>query len=213
MDTRLLPGNTRKERRHNAGVQVTMQVIAEEAKQALEELDRLQNPTEAERALVQYMNMVGGMTRMNARPNARFPRGYYDLVFEYGQLWTPMSLPSDIPRGTPKECFSNAFHLAMEDPTLTYVEGYAQSPMIPTLHAWVVTPDGEVIDNTWDSPEVNAYYGIAFETDFAGGLMVKQGFYGLLGNDYIHDAQMLTHGLVMDENDYGLPVAIDIGEE
>lgn len=205
MDTRIT-GN----RRQDASMFVTMTAIQEEATQALE---RMSDNSDAERMLVQHMMLAGGMTRMNAHPNARFPRGYYDLVFEYGKLWTPAPLPADIGPGAKKECFSNALHLALEDDELTYVEGYAQSRYIPTAHAWVVTPDGEVIDNTWDTPEECAYYGIAFDTDFAGGMMVKQGYYGLLGNDWLHDAQMLVHGLVMDVNEYGLNVAVDIGEE
>jgi hypothetical protein len=210
MDTRLLPGNTRKERRHNAAVAVTMSAIAAQAQQ---DVAALGNLTPAEESLVQYMAMMGGMVEMNARPGALYPQGYYQLVRQNGRLWEAQALPAEYKRMTVKECFSNAMHLALDDPDLTYVEGYAQSPMIPTNHAWVVDRDGYVIDPTWDSPETNGYFGIAFDTEFALRLVEQQGYYGLLGNDWLNKTQMLTHGLVMDVNDQGHEVAIGIGEE
>lgn len=210
MDTRLLPGNTRKERRHNDGVRVTMQAIAEQAKHDVAALGSL---TPAEEALVTYMSLTGGMMEMNARPGARYPQGYPQMVREHGRLWEPLALPPEYKRMTPRECYSNALSLALDDPDLTYVEGFAQSPLIPTNHAWVVDPCGYVIDPTWDSPETNAYYGIAFDTEFVLQLVNQQGHYGLLANDWLNKMQMLAHGLVMDVNDHGHDVAVAIGEE
>lgn len=210
MDTRLLPGNTRAERRHNASVQMTMLAIAEDAKEVIADYGLL---TPAEESLIQYMVMMGGMVEMNARPGMRYQQGYYGLVRDAGRLWDPQPLPSKYKRMTVKECFSNALHLALDDEDLTYVEGYAQSPMIPTSHAWVIDRNGEVIDPTWDTPESNGYFGIAFDTEFALRLVDQQGYYGLLDNDWLNNNQMLTHGLVMDVNDHGHDVAIGIGEE
>lgn len=63
--------------------------------------------------------------------------------------------------GVPKECFKNAAERALWEP-FDYVEGYAMrdSLCIPIHHAWLLNPDGEVIDVTWDRPEECQYLGI-----------------------------------------------------
>ena len=47
-------------------------------------------------------------------------------------------------------CFGNAFELTLDDPTLTYVEGWAcMEQSFPTHHGWVEDAEGNIHDPTW----------------------------------------------------------------
>lgn len=62
----------------------------------------------------------------------------------------------------PRECFANALMVAMSEPDLRYVEGFATS-IIPVEHAWVVDKHGAVYDPTWvmlDTPWTPDYFGV-----------------------------------------------------
>ena len=65
----------------------------------------------------------------------------------------------------PGRCFGNACRLTRMFRELTYVEGYAYSysdiDEVEVKHAWCITPDGEVVDVTWDNGGF-AYEGIVF---------------------------------------------------
>ena len=69
--------------------------------------------------------------------------GQEHFVYEHGIEYRPMERPWDVEKGVNKECFRNATILALRDPSLTYVEGFALSVVLPTLHAWCVTKDGD----------------------------------------------------------------------
>jgi len=87
------------------------------------------------------------------------------------------------PRGKPRQCFRNAFVLAQENPELTYCEGRAFATVpIPVEHAWCVTRDGQVVDNTW--PDGGEYFGIAFATPFLLSWVQRTGVYGVLGTHF-----------------------------
>ena len=46
----------------------------------------------------------------------------------------------------------------IENPSLFYAEGYAQYHGVRLAHVWAVTPEGTVIDPTWETPG-DAYFG------------------------------------------------------
>ena len=52
-----------------------------------------------------------------------------------------------LPRGTPKECYANAAHLAIWNKKLTYCEGQVMT-ILPIDHAWCIDEDGVVVDPT-----------------------------------------------------------------
>jgi hypothetical protein len=93
------------------------------------------------------------------------------------------------PRGEAKACFKNATHLALENPSLTYVEGKV-GVLTPVDHAWCITPDGVVVDPTLDKgnkgitdgtyDRITEYYGVPFHTDYLRKAIMKNGNYGLL---------------------------------
>jgi hypothetical protein len=105
----------------------------------------------------------------------------------------------DISPGRAKECFMNAASaVVFESSTdLRYVEGYAAS-IIPIHHAWLVTPNGEVIDPTWAgqishgvtmSPG-SEYFGIAFDTDWLRAHLLRTEVWGVfqgIGEAPLHE--------------------------
>ncbi len=80
-----------------------------------------------------------------------------------------------------KQCFCNAFDLALDNPDLTYVEGYAKTGRQPeVLHAWVVDKSNRVVDNTWDNPESNEYFGIPLDRLYVEDIITRIGSFGVL---------------------------------
>ncbi|KWU23397.1 hypothetical protein [Burkholderia cenocepacia] len=78
----------------------------------------------------------------------------YPYLMQRGRVWRPAPLPADLRRGPSGQCSQNAAKLVLANPaTLSYVEGYAvPAGGLATGHAWAVTADGTVIDNTWVEP-------------------------------------------------------------
>ena len=88
------------------------------------------------------------------------------------------------------DCFMNAqSHVMFGDggEDLTYVEGYAIASNVPIAihHAWLVTPDGKVIDPTWrGQSDVNPgveYYGIPFDNEWLRLRAVETEVWGVFG--------------------------------
>jgi hypothetical protein len=106
-------------------------------------------------------------------PDWRF-FGVEDFVREHGRTWPPQQLPPGYKLMKLGHCGRNASRLALRDPELTYVEGFA----VPNFfigqvnylgHSWVADPEGRVIDPTW--PEGGSeYFGVPFETDYVRGI-------------------------------------------
>lgn len=119
---------------------------------------------------------------------------YAELVLDLGQEWNPAPLPPTIEHGTKKECFRNALLLAFDNSDLTYVEGWGTS-IIPVEHAWCVDYDGNVVDPTWDDGFERAYFGVAIPTQIAIRIVTETGYYGIFGNDFRNDFELLKNGL------------------
>lgn len=115
---------------------------------------------------------------------------YYQFLLTHGRAWTAQPLPANIPRGRSRACYENAGTLALQDSRLTYVEGVAFN-LIPTGHAWVVGPDGLVIDPTWEEPENREYFGLALRTEYLIEVVHRNGVWGVMG-------EMIPKDLVAD---------------
>lgn len=116
--------------------------------------------------------LLEAMARMGHIPST--------FTLKMGRAWTPQPLPSSVMPGAKRQCYRNAGTLALEDRTLTYVEGYAQPPnQMPVHHAWCVDADGRVIDNTFDDSELTEYYGVPLTRDALYELVEKVKCWGL----------------------------------
>lgn len=61
-----------------------------------------------------------------------------------------------------RQCFLNCGVIACTRMDLRYYEGYALN-MIPVEHAWLIAPDGRIIDPTWsllETDRVGDYFGM-----------------------------------------------------
>ena len=129
------------------------------------------------RVIEQYLGAeVELLRRHRAQPRHRYwSLGHF--VLQHGRAWPTRRY--ECGRGAVKECFRNAALLALEDPGLVYVEGYALG-IIPVLHAWCVTRDGsEVAEVTW--PEMGTeYYGIPFRREYLHSRLERYRMYGLI---------------------------------
>jgi hypothetical protein len=113
---------------------------------------------------------------MNKTPH----HGYLSIghfVREHGRAWNPAKI-RPCPKGEIKACFRNAALLALDDPKWIYVEGMALG-VIPVLHAWCVTKEGEIGETTWPEPGT-AYFGIPFTTAYLNSRLRKYQTYGLI---------------------------------
>jgi len=129
--------------------------------------------------------------------NGRQPEGFHyksaeDFVLQNGETFNWKPVPDHIQMGRQKECFKNAFELAMMDPTLTYCEGYGLH-MIPTEHAWVVDQDGNVIDNTWRDfgDEPPQYFGVKMPFDFVNDTIISQEHYGVIWGEVCANVNLM----------------------
>lgn len=105
----------------------------------------------------------------------------------YGRQFEPLArAPSWLTLGTRKECYKNSAHLALNNSEVQYTEGYALDLVdlpIPMEHAWVVDPEGKVIDPTWPESQNTYYFGVSFELEFLSSMLSKaNGATGLLAD-------------------------------
>ncbi len=131
------------------------------------------------------------------RPSLPFPTAF---LFGEGRFWTPAPLPPDIPFGTRKMCFQNAFQLMMSNPRrYRYAEGYAleKDGGVPLEHAWCVTESGTVVDPTWRTPERTAYFGVALDAMVICRVLAATETYGVLDYATWRVAGPILHESVM----------------
>lgn len=111
--------------------------------------------------------------------NSSQPSGRQALarfVLKHGRRWEAAECDPEFAGGRPRACYSNSqdmlqYDLRRETPTgLVYVEGIAsasfESAPCPTLHAWLVDPEGRVVDPTWREADRCTYYGIPFHAGY-----------------------------------------------
>ncbi|MET9088883.1 hypothetical protein ABZX77_44605 [Streptomyces sp. NPDC004237] len=90
----------------------------------------------------------------------------FRLLLALGRRFTPMPSPDDLIGMPDRLCYSNAARYAHAHRAegLVYAEGFALTHHefdVALPHAWVVRPDGTVLDPTWNDAPGRAYVGIA----------------------------------------------------
>ena len=122
--------------------------------------------------VVTYLQIVSSVSGLTGCKSAE------GFVLKHGQKFDPRPLPKGTKRGPIQQCFRNCANAAMDDPTLTYCEGYAIG-VIPVLHAWCVDKDGKILELTWKKPGTE-YFGIPFQTSFLKRQLCRSGYFGLI---------------------------------
>ncbi|GEM_PF-2081179 len=129
--------------------------------------------TEGETALLGYL---GGIAERISPKQA--PRSLETFLMGQGRFFDAPAgaRPAGVPTMPPRDCFTNAATLA-ESKGWGYAEGYALRGF-PTHHAWCVTPEGRVVDATWDPPG-DAYFGVAIQPAALAAHLARTGRHGL----------------------------------
>jgi hypothetical protein len=120
--------------------------------------------TKPEIEIINFYKVVTGF-RQRFKPPEMVYVGIEDFLEQHGQFWKVKSRPKQVPLGTIKMCFNNAFHQIVNDDRYYYAEGYAMG-IIPVNHAWIVDrEDNKAIELTWPEPGV-AYHGVIFDSEY-----------------------------------------------
>lgn len=100
-------------------------------------------------------------------------------------------------------CFINAWHVSQRHPHWLYTEGWAMMEhSIPTHHAWLTGPNGEVEDPTWrsllaDNPERPgrcSYLGVTFSDIEMLNWAEAKGYPNVLAYNEMTDPDVLALG-------------------
>jgi hypothetical protein len=127
-------------------------------------------------ATLDYLNAIDGLM-----PSGNFLAKF---LLAHGRTFAIDERTFKGRRMTIKQCFSNATRMVCRDPSLTYVEGFV-SVIMPVHHAWVMRPDGGIIDPTLRikgrvGPPPHDYFGVPFAAEFLSRFLVETGVFGLL---------------------------------
>lgn len=163
------------------------------------------NVDEDARSMLDYLVSTGAIVAQ--APECVY-RNYYHLVLQHGgrPRRAPLELPDWVDPMELRNCYQNAFDMAMEWPELTYVEGFALGSFMPVMHAWLEHDDGTIIDPTWSQPELQqhaesaVYLGVRFERSLLFSLTHEYRIYGIYTGDSETNCPILRYGLEF-END------------
>jgi hypothetical protein len=143
---------------------------------------------------VDYLVSMAAMTRQGMRES---PRGktflyasVFDFVVRHGRRFELAPWPALKKRGQMRECYTNATKMVFADSDLRYCEGIAYAGTIPVLHAWVLQPDGKILDPTW--PDGEEYLGCVFRTKYLAKCIARRGFWGSLLDAWEEGFPLLT---------------------
>jgi len=142
--------------------------------------------TEADRGVLHYMQAMRKLHETMIPPAEFKYLCTEDFVLQHGCFFTPKPLPKNRRPMMLKECFNNAFHVAVCNKSrYRYCEGFAAG-VIPVHHAWLIDAEGNVIDPTWASRDCgvgDSYYGVELDL-LEVAFTRKEGTSSLLG-DYM----------------------------
>jgi hypothetical protein len=142
--------------------------------------------TESEQAMLHQLR-----AKHNTNAKGVLKRTPSQFIHDYGWFYEPAPLPEAVKPGNPNECYNNALVLALNDPTLIYVEGFAAGAGgLRIHHAWATDGTGRAVDNTWDAPGV-VYVGVPFKCGFVSLTGLKNKGVGSLLADYANDFPLL----------------------
>ena len=105
------------------------------------------------------------------------------FVLRHGRHFKGQPLPAHFRKGGFRQCFANSVRMAERHRELTYVEGFANAPMLHgriVHHAWCADKDGLVYDRTWDVDPEREYFGVPLKLSLVRKLLRLSGEYSVL---------------------------------
>ena len=105
------------------------------------------------------------------------------FVLKYGRHFKGQPLPARFRKGGFKLCFANSARMAERHRELTYVEGFANAPMLRERivhHAWCTDKDGLVYDRTWVFDPKREYFGVPLKLSLVRTLFRLSGEHSVL---------------------------------
>lgn len=150
--------------------------------------------TEMHDALHQHLEAMATFMRALSNPGKPLPyAGMEDFVLREGRDMDLTPTDPQLEMGTAKECFANATHYMLQNQGCVYAEGYVISPKLPIAihHAWVLNPEGLVLDPTLEWREGAAYMGVSFTRKDLLRRITKSGYYGLFCADGIRISDLV----------------------
>lgn len=131
---------------------------------------------------------------------------YQDLLLDLadGPVVAPIATDDALGVMEEQRCYSNCYDAALEYADYTYVEGVAlASWAIVVRHAWLVDPDGRIIDPTWVNLDLGdgtaTYFGVRFTDDFLLAHTLSTGLHSFFDADWMNNHQILKRGFQVDE--------------
>lgn len=142
--------------------------------------------------LREYVDMIAKLQAGNwerLKENGEIPESVpANLLQKYGRYYPFDASSYKVKHGPQHMCYMNAGRMAIADPDLTYVEGYASVHGVPIEHAWVVDKDGKVLDPTIRNADgIVAYYGVPIDPEFLTKFLTETGYWGVFGYISIKD--------------------------
>jgi hypothetical protein len=103
------------------------------------------------------------------------------FVLKYGVAFKGGALPKIYRRGRIGACYRNSALMSLRH-GLTYVEGFASTNInhLPTLHAWCIDLEGNVLDRTWGFTGENAYFGVPINSGYVKHMHKIAGIYSVI---------------------------------
>ncbi|WP_327416406.1 hypothetical protein [Streptomyces sp. NBC_01233] len=120
----------------------------------------------AEDGLIDYIRQFAELSQDAYHIPASWSyRSQFHLLLALGRRFTPATSLDNLVGMPDRLCYSNAarYARAHRDEGVVYAEGFALTHAgldVYLPHAWIVRPDGTVLDPTWDDAPGRAYVGI-----------------------------------------------------
>lgn len=137
----------------------------------------------------------------NEGQRANAHRSQHAFILEHGRS---MTYGRTRIYGPVKQCYANAFRLSMDDPSMTYCEGYTETHGIPIEHAWCIDKDGKVVETTIREKEPREYFGVPIKPDHLRRTIIEKETHQFF--DWMHpeswvgvDATKIVEGLVWSD--------------
>ncbi|RJQ27129.1 hypothetical protein C4577_02305 [Candidatus Parcubacteria bacterium] len=117
------------------------------------------------------------------------------FIVSKGKRFKGSPLAATLIQGEQSNCFVNATRLVLANPDYNYAEGFVkEGANPPVLHAWAVTKEGRVVDNTLENPGSASYIGVVFPRQQYLQYISKNKYYGVLGGNKDQAEEVLRKG-------------------